>query len=63
MRDLGLNDQQSLSLLTRGLIEQSYLLSSLDYFYASTWVALSLAIVVWFTRRPRVASGLAAAAE
>jgi MFS transporter, DHA2 family, multidrug resistance protein len=64
LHDLGLNDQQSLGVLTRGLTEQSYMLSSLDYFYASMWVALCLATVVWFARRPRmVASGMTVAAE
>ena len=36
LHGLGLNDQQSLGVLTRGLVEQSYLLSTLDYFYATT---------------------------
>jgi DHA2 family multidrug resistance protein len=49
--------------LTRGLVEQSYLLSSLDYFYVSAWITLGMIGIVWFARRPRVASGVAAAAE
>jgi DHA2 family multidrug resistance protein len=60
---MGLNDQQSLAALTRGLVEQSYLLSSLDYFYVSAWITLGMIGIVWFARRPRVASGVAAAAE
>lgn len=47
--------------LTRGMVEQSYMLSSLDIFWASTWLAL--VPLVWLTRRPRVASGIAAAVE
>ena len=61
--ELGLNDQQSLGVLTRGLVEQSYMLSTLDYFYATTWIAFGLIGFVWFTRRPRIASGLPAIAE
>jgi DHA2 family multidrug resistance protein len=61
--DLGLNDQQSLGVLTRGLVEQSYMLSTLDYFYATTWIAFGLIGFVWLTRRPRIASGLPAIAD
>jgi DHA2 family multidrug resistance protein len=60
---LGLNDQQSLGVLTRGLVEQSYMLSTLDYFYATTWIAFALIGLVWFTRRPRIASGLPVIAD
>jgi DHA2 family multidrug resistance protein len=61
--ELGLNDQQSLGVLTRGLVEQSYMLSTLDYFYATTWIAFGLIGLVWFTRRPRIASGLPVIAD
>jgi hypothetical protein len=33
------------------------MLSSLDYFWISTWVALGLAGLVWFARRPRAPAG------
>ena len=59
----GFSSDQALGALTRGLIEQSYMLSSLDIFWISTWLALALVPLVWLTRRPRVASGIAAAAE
>jgi DHA2 family multidrug resistance protein len=52
LRDLGLDSQQAVAALTRAMIEQSYLLSSLDYFWISTWLALSMIGLVWFTRRP-----------
>jgi len=45
------------------MVEQSYMLSSLDVFWASTWVALALVPLVWLTRRPQVASGIATTAE
>jgi DHA2 family multidrug resistance protein len=63
LHDLGLTEQQSIAVLTRGVIQQAYTLSSIDYFYATTWIAVLLAGVVWFTRRPRVASGMPVAAD
>jgi len=59
----GLGDLQSLGVLTRGLIEQSFLLSSLDYFWISAWLSLTLIAFVWMTRRPRIASGMAAVGD
>lgn len=59
----GLSGEQALGAVTRGLVEQSYMLSSLDIFWVSTWVSLALVPLVWLTRRPSVASGIAAAAE
>ena len=58
-----MSDTQALGALNRALVEQSYLLSALDYFYASTFAAMALVLLVWFTRRPRIASGLPAAAD
>jgi DHA2 family multidrug resistance protein len=63
LSDLGLSDQQSLGVIMRGVAQQAYTMSSLDYFYVTTWIALALAFLVWFTRRPRVASGIPAAAD
>jgi MFS transporter, DHA2 family, multidrug resistance protein len=63
LHDLGLNDEQSLGLLTRGMMQQAYTVSALDYFYMSAWVSIGLIVLVWFTRRPRIASGLPAAAD
>jgi MFS transporter, DHA2 family, multidrug resistance protein len=63
LHDLGLTDQQSIAMLMRGVTQQAYTLSSIDYFYVSTWVAVLLAGLVWFTRRPQVASGMAAVAD
>lgn len=63
LRAAGLGDQQALGALTHGLVEQSLMLSSLDYFWLTGWLSLALVAVVWMTRRPRIASGVAAAAE
>lgn len=59
----GLTDQQTLGALTRGLVEQSFLLSSLDYFWVSSWISLAVIALIWMTRRPRVASGIVAAGD
>jgi DHA2 family multidrug resistance protein len=63
LKGLGLNDQQALGALTRGLVEQSVMLSSLDYFWISTWMALGLVGLVWLTRRPRAPAGHPIAGE
>ena len=61
LQGLGLNETQSVGVLTRGMIEQTFTLSSLDVFWVSTWIAMALVPLVWLTRRPRVAHGVAAA--
>jgi MFS transporter, DHA2 family, multidrug resistance protein len=63
LHDVGLSDQQSIAVITRAVIQQAYTLSSIEYFYAAAWIALLLAGCVWFTRRPRVASGMPIAAD
>jgi DHA2 family multidrug resistance protein len=63
LNGLGLDDQQSLGVLTRGLVEQSVMLSSLDFFWVSTWIALGLVGLVWLARRPHPPAGQAVAAE
>jgi DHA2 family multidrug resistance protein len=63
LQGAGLTGDQAVGALTRGMVEQSYMLSSLDVFWVSTWLSLALVPLVWLTRRPRVASGIAAAAE
>jgi DHA2 family multidrug resistance protein len=60
---LGLSDMQSYGALTRGLTEQSFMLSSLDYFYITAGMSLCIVALVWLTRRPRVASGIAAGGD
>jgi DHA2 family multidrug resistance protein len=59
LRNAGFSDQQAFGVLTRGLAEQSYMLSSLDYFWVSAWVGVLMIALVWLTRRPRIASGIA----
>jgi DHA2 family multidrug resistance protein len=58
----GLSDPQSAAVLTRGLVGQAYLLSTLDYFWISAWLCLLLIVPIWFAKRT-LGSGPAAAAE
>jgi MFS transporter, DHA2 family, multidrug resistance protein len=61
LRGLGLNDQAAAGLLTRGVIGQGYLLSSLDLFYLSGWIALALIPLCWMVARPAGGGSVAAA--
>jgi DHA2 family multidrug resistance protein len=63
LHGLGVGPDQSIGVLTRGLIEQSYLLSSIDVFWISAWLALAVVPVIWIARRPRVAHGVAAGGD
>jgi DHA2 family multidrug resistance protein len=61
LQNLGLSDPQALAVASRGLVEQSYLLASLDIFWVTGCIAIALVGLVWFTRRPRVAGGVSIA--
>jgi DHA2 family multidrug resistance protein len=56
----GLGEQSAFAVLMRGIVGQGYLLSSLDIFYFSGWLALALIPLYWIVRRP--AGGAAPAA-
>ena len=59
----GMTDPQAVAVLTRSLVSQAYLLSTLDYFWLSAWLCLAMIIPVWFARRPSGGAPAAAAAE
>jgi DHA2 family multidrug resistance protein len=60
----GLSDLGAAGALTRTLIGQSYLLSSLDIFYLSGWLSLALIPMCFLVRRPvPVAGAVVAAAD
>jgi DHA2 family multidrug resistance protein len=61
LQGLGVGQGESIGMLTRELIRQAYLLSSLDYFWISTWLCSALVVMVWFTRRARGGAPVAAA--
>ncbi len=52
MQASGLTDQAAAGAVTRTMIDQSYLLSSLDLFYLSGWLAVLLIPICWMVRRP-----------
>lgn len=61
LQGLGLSPLQAAGALGRSLVNQAYLLSSLDIFFASGWVSIALIALVWFTRKPRPAEHAVAA--
>jgi DHA2 family multidrug resistance protein len=61
LHTLGLNDQSAAALMTRAVIGQGYLLSSLDLFYLSGWLALILIPLCWMVPRPAGATRTLAA--
>jgi DHA2 family multidrug resistance protein len=52
---------ESLGVLSHNLINQSYMLASLDFFWISGWVCLAVIPLVWLTRRSVGGGGPAAA--
>jgi DHA2 family multidrug resistance protein len=63
MHQLGLNDQTAAGAMTRGLVGQSYLLSSLDLFYLSAWLCVALIPLCFLVRRPTAGGPVPVAAE
>jgi DHA2 family multidrug resistance protein len=63
LHGLGLSDQAAAGLITRGVIGQGYLLSSLDLFYISGWIALALIPLCWLVVRPAGSGATHAAAD
>jgi MFS transporter, DHA2 family, multidrug resistance protein len=57
----GMNSLQAAGTIMRETVKQAYLLSSLDIFYASGWLAMAMVLVVWITRKPVAAKHVAAA--
>jgi DHA2 family multidrug resistance protein len=60
---LGLRDSSAAALVLREVVGQGYLLSSLDLFYLSGWLAVLLIPLCWIARRPASAGGPVAAGE
>lgn len=61
MHSLGLSDSAAVAALNKQMTGQAYLLSSIDYFWISSWLTLALIALVWFTKRPHSAAAHAAA--
>jgi DHA2 family multidrug resistance protein len=63
MHQFGLNDQGAAGTMTRALIGQSYLLSSLDLFYLSGWACVALIPLCFLVRRPAGGAAVTVAAD
>jgi DHA2 family multidrug resistance protein len=59
----GMDTQQSIGVMTHAAIEQSFMLSSLDYFWVSAWIMLGLIGLVWLARRPQMGGAVPVAAD
>jgi DHA2 family multidrug resistance protein len=57
----GLSMAQGVGVLTRSVVSQAYMLSSLDFFWISGWICLAILPLVWLTRRAIGGGGPAAA--
>ncbi|MEZ5565853.1 MAG: DHA2 family efflux MFS transporter permease subunit [Gammaproteobacteria bacterium] len=51
LHQFGFTDPQSYALILRTLVNQAYLLASLDFFWLSTWLTVAMIGVIWLTRR------------
>jgi DHA2 family multidrug resistance protein len=63
MHQLGFGDQLAAGAMTQSMIGQSYLLSSLDLFYASAWLSVLLIPLCFLVRRPAAGAAPTVAAE
>jgi DHA2 family multidrug resistance protein len=57
----GLSTTQGLGVISRDLVAQAYLLSTIDFFWISGWLCLAVLPLVWLTRRSISGGGAAAA--
>jgi DHA2 family multidrug resistance protein len=60
---LGMSDSAAIAALNKQMVNQAYLLSSLDYFWISSWLTLAMIALVWFTRRPSTGGAAHVAAD
>jgi DHA2 family multidrug resistance protein len=63
LHQFGLNDQTAAGAMTRSLVGQSYLLSSLDLFYVSAWICVALIPLCFLVRRPAAGGPTPVAAD
>jgi DHA2 family multidrug resistance protein len=61
LQAMGMSPAQALGSIGRLVVNQAYLLSSLDIFWLSGWLSLGLIGVVWFARKPAPAEHVVAA--
>lgn len=63
MHSLGMSDGTALAALNKQMVSQAYLLSSLDYFWISSWLTLFMIALVWLARRPATGGAAHVAAD
>ena len=63
MHQFGLTDQLAAGAMTQTMIGQSYLLSSLDLFYASAWLSVLMIPLCFLVHRPSAGGAPTVAAE
>ncbi|GFE78942.1 multidrug resistance protein [Steroidobacter agaridevorans] len=63
MHSLGMSDSAALAALNKQMVNQAYLLSSLDYFWISSWLTLAMIALVWLARRPHTGGAAHVAAD
>ncbi|HVZ68649.1 MAG TPA: DHA2 family efflux MFS transporter permease subunit [Rhizomicrobium sp.] len=63
LRHFGFTDLQSYGVLTRSMVQQAYLLASLDLFWISAWLSVAMIGVVWLARRSISGGGAQASAD
>lgn len=62
LHQFGFTDLQSYAMILRALVNQAYLLASIDLFWISAWLSLAMIGVVWLAR-PAFGGGGPAAAD
>jgi DHA2 family multidrug resistance protein len=63
LHHFGFTDPQSYAVLAHNLVQQAYLLASLDLFWISGWLAVAMIGVVWLARRSISGGGAPVAAD
>jgi DHA2 family multidrug resistance protein len=61
LQSLGMSPLQAAGAVTRQIVNQAYLLSSLELFWICGWMAVAMIAVVWITRRPKPSDHVVAA--
>jgi DHA2 family multidrug resistance protein len=63
LHSLGMSESAALAALNKQMVNQAYLLSSLDYFWISSWLTLAMIALVWLARRPHTGGAAHVAAD
>lgn len=61
LQEVGMSQLQAMGSIGRSVVNQAYLLSTLDLFWISGWLSFALIGLVWFTRRPAPSDHVVAA--